>query len=315
MDVLGRSFQFRIAWIGFSTILLFAAVTFVIYNRSSDIPLVIHPISYSNVAVFEAALDNPDKIELRRVPDPARHVEILEAEGGNRPVLTVTPFANVLIAMERRPNLRVVGGAGLNGLSLVAREAKSLEDLEGKRIGTSRGDSLEVFAKEAMGQRPYTPVYFDDPFVAIEALKRNQIDAVTHVEPYATLLVKDGMTRISTSRDLWGDHPDSILMTTEESLRKFRPQLQGLISMLITAEKEARADPVRVAKRVAPFYSPLTVDDLRQILSFQQPQIDIRSFGTFFKERFRTLRELGYVNKAKFPEDQFDFSLLPLGSG
>ena len=132
-----------------------------------------------------------------------------------------------------------------------------MAELKGKRVGTLRGDSLELFAvelleREGLGQTDYELVYFTDPFEAVEAIKAGRIDAVTHVEPFATNLIEDeGMKRLATSAHLWADHPDAVLVTTEEVVRRHSDQLQWLIDTLTGAEQRIKSDPKRTAEHLA----------------------------------------------------------------
>jgi ABC-type nitrate/sulfonate/bicarbonate transport system substrate-binding protein len=217
------------------------------------------------------------------IPDPAKHVEMLLSAGDSQPTVAVTPFANALIAMSRNPNLVIIGGSGLNGLSLLSSAGRSLDDLAGKKIGTARGDSLEVFAYEAMKPRKYEFVYFTDPNVLVDAAKHRQIDAATHVEPFATDLVENaGMFRVLRSKDLWGDHPDAVLLTTRNIAARYGPALRELLARLTKMEAEIKADPIKAADTLAPFYN-MGPGQLRGILGFQEPRIDIRIFESFLK--------------------------------
>ncbi len=276
---------------------------------------VVHTVSYSNAAVFVALQDNPGLLKASFVPDPTKHPEALQAAQTDGPVVSVTPFANALIAADRNPSLRIIAGSGLNGMSLVARDAKTAQDLRGKKVGTSRGDSLELFAveylkREGLNQADYQLVYFTDPFEAIESIKAGKVDAVTHVEPFATgLVAAQGMHRLTTSRDLWGDHPDAVILTTERVLTTYRAELKSLIGVLQASEKKIKADPKETATILAKNFYNMPADDLLRILDKQQPQIDIRKYLPFLRDRYDTLERLHYVDHP-FNVKVFDWTLL-----
>lgn len=276
---------------------------------------VIHTVSYSNAVVFNTIEHNPGVINRKFILDPAKHVEALLAEENNSPVVSVTPFANALIASNHNSHLRVIAGSGLNGLSLIARQAVDASGLKGKKIGTSRGDSLEVFVVEYMSSNGISPqeyklVYFNDPFEAIEAIKKGSIDAVTHVEPFATNLVAEqGMRRLVTSQELWGDHPDAVILTTESVLTKYGKELAWLVSTLQQEEKMIEDNPKETAARLASTFYQMPAEKLERILQRQEPEIDIRKYVQFFHDRYKTLEQIKYVEGA-FPTNLFDFSLI-----
>ncbi len=270
---------------------------------------VIHTVSYSNAAVFLAVRDYSEKLERYFVPDPGKHVEALLASATSRPVVSVTPFSNALIAMAKNPNLVIISGSGLNGLSLLSSLGSALDNLAGKRIGTARGDSLELFLYEAMSPRPYEPVYFTDPFLLVTAATNKQIDAATHVEPFATELTSAGLTRVLTSKSLWGDHPDAVVLTTRETIVRFRPALVNLLVILLGKENQIKKSPEGAANALAEFYK-MSPSQLTRILGFQEPRIDIRNFVPFFEQRLGTLMALKYIDSKPKIAQLFDWSLL-----
>jgi NitT/TauT family transport system substrate-binding protein len=211
--------------------------------------------------------------------------------------------------------LRIIAGSGLNGISMIARTATSATELKGKRVGTSKGDSLEVFAIELMDKAgvplgAYELVYFTDPFEAIEAIKAGRIDAVTHVEPFATGMVEDnGMKRVATSEQLWGTHPDAVLLTTESSLKAHRKDLEWLVAALKQSTEEINKTPEKAAENLAKTFYNMPSDKLLRILQRQAPRIDIREYQGFFLQRYETLRRVKYVD-GPLRADAFDWSLL-----
>lgn len=300
-------------------VLLIAAITVCVMSTlKQDVHgkiALIHTVSYSNVAAFETLRQHPDRIENKFIPDPAKHPESLLAESKNACAVSVTPFANALIAAQKDPSLRIIAGSGLNGISMIAREAATAAELKGKRIGTSKGDSLEVFAIELMDKAgiplgSYKLVYFSDPFEAIEAIKAGKIDAVTHVEPFATALVDDnGMKRVATSEQLWGTHPDAVLLTAEASLTKCHAELEWLVKSLKQSEDEINKAPEKAAENLAKSFYNMPADKLLRILQQQKPRIDIREYQGFFTQRYETLKRIKYVD-GPMRSDIFDWSLL-----
>jgi len=262
---------------------------------------VIHTVSYSNAVIFRTIQKFPERIQGVSIPDPAKHIDILLGESSRRAIVSVTPFSNALIAADRNRDLRIIAGAGFNGLSLIGN-VKTVSELRGKRIGTSRGDTLENFLVELMQENGLTPedyeiVYFTDPFEAIESVRRGLLDAVTHVEPFATqLLEQSGLYRIATSKELWGDHPDAVIITSQTVIDRFPQYLQWLIDELKKTQKEIIENPEKTAAELSNTYYDLDKKQLMQIIQYQFPRIDIRNYESFFIERGNTLLELRYID-------------------
>ena len=301
-----------------ASLLLFGVCIFFFYsNGKKGKVTVIHTVSYSNAVVFNAIEHNPDRIVRNFTPNPTQHVEALIGESRRGPVVSVTPFSNAIIAANSNPSLRIIGGAGLNGISLVAREATTPEELRGKKIGTARGDSLEIFAVEYMQANgvdvnEYEFRYFTDPFEMVEALKRGSIDAAAHVEPFVTNLVEENnMVRLITSRELWGDHPDAVLLTTEHVLKEYFEEMKWLLTELKNSEKAILSAPEATASRLAETFYQMPPENLLRILEHQGPKIDIRQYDHFFADRFETMRALTYVS-GTFRKEYFDYTLLDL---
>jgi ABC-type nitrate/sulfonate/bicarbonate transport system substrate-binding protein len=306
----------RISLISIGTSFLFVTALVALLHKDKEKKIsIIHTVSYSNAVVFRTITSNPGIITGNFIPEPSKHIEALVALSKNGPTVAVTPFANALIGVSANKDLRIIAGSGLNGISLVGVTVSKPSDLINKKVGTSKGDSLEIFAieylrKVGLSPSSYSLIYFTDPFVAVEAAKRRSIDALTHVEPFATNLIEDNsMRRIVTSRELWGDHPDAVLITTTQSLTKYKPQLRWLIYRLLEQERLMNSNPVLTAKELSSFYQ-MPPNKLERILEYQKPSVRIDQYVDFLKDRYSTLEQLKYVH-GPFPKYIFDFSLFP----
>lgn len=274
-------------------------------------------VGYCNLALFVASKERPQgnslAIKLRYVANPGDHAAALLAPGG--PQAAVTPFTNVLTAFGTGQSVRIIAGSGMNGLALVARsEVKSIDDLADRKIGTFRADTLEMLAYDAAKSRNIQGrvkfIYFADALEPLTALKNGEVDAITHVEPFVSQLVEQGQNALIRGEILWGtDHPDCVLITTEEHLKKNRASLKELIREMLRAQERIEIDLPSVAKEVAtPFYQ-MTPEELVTAASAQFPQVDILDKQAFIQEKGRALVELGYIQQPT-SDSIFDFSLL-----
>jgi NitT/TauT family transport system substrate-binding protein len=276
-------------------------------------------VGYCNLPLFLASgysrqPDEPLEVKLRYIANPGDHPAALTSPGG--PQASVTPFTNVAAAYARGAPVRIIAGSGMNGLAIVSRpDIKTFADLAGKKIGTFRGDTLEVLVYEALkandllGEVEF--VYFADALEPLTALKNGEIQAVTHVEPFVTDLAEShNMNILTRGEELWGtDHPDCVLVASEQSIAERREDLKDLILLMARGQLEVEGSPETVAQRVAePFYD-MSPSDLLAAVRSQFPAIDIRGKKGLIIEKSEVLVALGYIERAP-DENLFDLSLL-----
>lgn len=275
-------------------------------------------IGYCNFPLFVAAerkLAARYGVDLRLVyiPNPADHPPALVS---GRIDATVAPFTNLVTAFANGANIRIIAGSGMNGLALVGRpNIKTLSDLRGKRVGTVRGDTLELMAYEAIKQagllNQVTFEYFTDGLEALQAIRSGRYDAVTHVEPFVSRLVhEDRMNVLVTGEKVWRtDHPDCVLAAAPKALGQRRGALKGLLLAMLAAEVETREHLPALAQELAGPYYQMAPEALIEAVRVQYPRIDIRPFQGFILERARSLQEMGYL-RGPVGASLFDFQLL-----
>lgn len=193
-------------------------------------------------------------------------------------------------------------------------EIHDLKSLKGRKIGTYRGDTLEALAYGALEDAGLLGsvelAYFTDPFESLTALRAAQVDAITHVEPFVSELVSEGMNRLATGEGVWHtDHPDCVLVSTESYIREHRAELKALIRQMSQAQHDIEADLPAVSRRIAESFYKMRPDELVKAVHSQFPAIDIRGLKGFVIAKSQYLVKLGYIPAAA-DDRLFDFSLL-----
>lgn len=276
-------------------------------------------VGYCNLSLFVAAKKTVQShsdltIRLRYIANPGDHASALLSPNG--PNASVTPFTNVLAAFGNGKPLRIIAGSGMNGLALIsAPSIKSVGELRGKKIGTFRGDTLELLAYDAVKQAGISQdvqfVYFVDALEALAALRNGQISALTHVEPFVSQMASEaGSNILLRGEDVWqAEHPDCVLVSTVNNIKTRREDLKQLIAEMLIAQRRIETDLPAVAEEFArPFYR-MSPADLQKAARSQFPQVDIRDKKLFILQKGVILTNLGYM-KAMPTEGVFDFSLL-----
>ncbi|HKQ49900.1 MAG TPA: ABC transporter substrate-binding protein [Phycisphaerae bacterium] len=290
-------------------------------SREAETITVARCVGYCNLPLLlaseqaqgSARAKNGVHITLKYIGNPADHAVALASAGG--PIASVTPFTNVAAAYGSGKPLRIIAGSGMNGLALVGRaDIHDLTSLKGRKIGTYRGDTLEALAYGTLEQAGLVGqvelIYFTDPFESLTALRSGKVDAITHVEPFVSQLVSEGMNRLATGEGLWHtDHPDCVLVTTESHIRNDRVVLKALIRQMVQAQHDIESDLSTVSQRIAqPFYK-MPPEELMKAVQSQFPAIDIRGLKGFVIAKSQFLVKLGYI-PAPADDRLFDFSLL-----
>lgn len=278
-----------------------------------------HAIGLCNLPMFVMAEKQTAKsygaeIRLVDIANWSDHPAALASGGVD---VSVTPFTTVLNAAANGLPLRIIAGSGLNGLFLLGQPGiTSIQQLRGKKIGTFRADTLEVAAYDSLRRAGLTKadfqmVYFTTGSELMMAFARKAVDAMTHVEPYATQArTKYGATVLSTGQDVWGgDHPDCVLVTTLDVLKKKPALLQAVIAGMFEAESFIEHNYEDAVDLCMNKYYKADRSDILLAGRSQPVGIDIRDKRQFILDRADSLKALGYING---PVDQnlIDFSLL-----
>jgi NitT/TauT family transport system substrate-binding protein len=280
-----------------------------------------HSVGLCNLPLFIAAEDHQGpggnlRIELTSVPDWGKHALALQKGDVE---FSVTPFTTVMLAYAAGVPLRVISGSGMNGLRLVAaKDITEASGLRGKRIGTFKADTLEMMLytylkRNGLSYSDVEIVYYDDGFQLVTAFESGKVDAMTHVEPYATRATNSRDSHILATgegNETWGqDHPDCVLVTTASLLRDEPEKAKAMIRAMIAAERKINSAPDEAARRAASKYYRAKVEDVVFAARTQRPLIDIRSSEDFMEARFKDLKALGHI-----PSDARFEGLLALGA-
>ena len=280
-----------------------------------------HAVGLCNMPMFIAyelqlaqRLERPVKITLKNIPDWSEHPAHLRSGDVD---MSVTPFTNILLASAEGYPLKIVAGSGMNGLFLISKKTiVTAEQLKGKRVGTFRADTLEMLLysylkKNNLSYKDVTVVYFNDAFEILQAFDAGRIDALTHVEPFATQAEKamNGF-RLADGKQVWGmNHPDCVLTANQKFLAEKPRLVKAVITAMIKAKDHIEKDPDDSFKHVVGKYYKFEDEKVRLAAKAQPPLIDITKHGQFMEDRFQDLKDLGYV-QADAKMSALDLSLL-----
>ncbi|MBD2426971.1 MAG: hypothetical protein RLZZ597_931 [Cyanobacteriota bacterium] len=231
--------------------------------------------------------------------------------------MAVIPFTNAIAAYLQGASFQVVAGSGVEGLIVVAKpEIKSFADLRGKKVATFQADTLDVVVydylkKEGMTYDDVEMVYLGDATELLNAYIAGQVDAVSHIEPFAT------KAKTATNGNILGDgtdiygkgYPDCVLAVRNEVIEADPDMVKDVIRVFFEAQYQIESNFEEAAKTTIDKYYKTDMESLLAAAQAQPPGVDIRDKRDFMYSRAQSMKELNYIN-ADLDENFVNFSLL-----
>jgi len=279
-----------------------------------------HGQGLCNLAFFlveKNAMGKADGVNLQFVVTPSNS-DIATLFGAGMVDVSVIPYSNFLTLYDAGAPVKIVAGAGVEGCILVAREGiNNAQDLKGKTIGTFQSDTLEVlpydYLKRAgLSFKDVKVRYFNTSPEMAQAYMNGGIDAVSHIEPYATqcLNSRKGSTILTDGKDLYGDlYADCVLAVRAPLLKRDPKAVKALIKAMMNAQALVESDVDAALKQTVGRNYKTTMDAAKLAASKRPVMIDQRHNEKFIMDRSQSMRELGYMRK-DLPAEAFDWTLL-----
>jgi NitT/TauT family transport system substrate-binding protein len=231
--------------------------------------------------------------------------------------MAVIPFTNAIAAYTQGASFQIVAGSGVQGLIIVAKpDIKSFADLKGKKVGTFQADTLDVVVydylkKENMTYKDVEMIYFGDSTELLNAYLSGQVDAISHIEPYATkakTLTQGNI--LGDGTDIYGkNYPDCVLAARNELIEKEPEVVKDVIRTFLEAQYMIESNFEDAAKTTVGKYYKTELASVLAASKAQPPGVDIRDQKDFMFLRADSMMELNYIN-AKPDEKFVNFSLL-----
>ena len=278
-----------------------------------------HGTGFCNMGMFLAKkreLTKADGVTLDFVVTPS-NADIATLFGAGVVDITMIPYSNFMTLYDAGAPVRIVAGGGVEGCVLIVKEGiKSAADLKGKTLGTFQADTLEVlpydFLKKAgMTFKDVNVRYFNTSPELAQAFMAGAIDAVCHIEPYATqCLTRKGSSILSDGTDVYGKgYSDCVLAARVPLIEKKPDAVRAVIKALMVAQSQSETDPESALKDTVGTYYKTTMEAARVAKARQPVVVDQRNQTKFILERGESMKELGYIKK--LPDAKaIDWSLL-----
>ena len=232
--------------------------------------------------------------------------------------ISVIPYSNFINLVDAGAPVQMVAGAGAEGCILVGSKGiNSAADLKGKSIGTFQADTLEVLPYDYMTAAgiPFADAdikYFNSSPELAAAFINGAIDAVSHIEPYATQCLQEraGSSVLTDGLDLYGKgYSDCVLAARTPLLDENPGAVKAVIKAMLEAQLETEQNTLATLKETVGKYYKTSLEALKLAQSRQPVMIDQRNNTKVFYERSVSMKKMGYV-KNTLPPEALNWTLL-----
>jgi NitT/TauT family transport system substrate-binding protein len=279
-----------------------------------------HGTGFCNLGIFlakERKLAEADDVEIDFVVTPS-NADIATLFGAGIVDMSVIPYSNFMTLYDAGAPVRIVAGGGVEGLVIVAREGiKTAADLKGKTFGTFQADTLEVLPydwlkKAGMSFKDVDVRYMNTSPELAQAFISGALDAICHIEPYATqtVMATKGATVLSNGTDIYGKGYSDCVLAVRTPLLESNPEaVKAVIKALFVAQRQSETDRAAAIKETVGKYYKVTLEVAMDASQKQPLEVDQRNQTRFMIERSMSMKELGYIRKLP-DETAFDWRLL-----
>jgi len=258
-----------------------------------------------------------DTVDLEWVVAPT-NADIVTLFGAGEVNVSLVPYTQFMTLTDKGADLKIIAGGGVQGCILVAQKGiTSAEQLRGKSIGTFQADTLEVvpynYLKEAgMSFKDVTMKYLGTSPELAEAFLSGAVDAISHIEPYASQAVagRPGATVLTDGIDMYGaGYTDCVLAASSGAIEEHRDALKEVIRSMMLSQQLLEQKPDEAIALTAQKYFKTTEAVVAKSSSIQPCVVDQKDKQQFMLDRAADLKDMGYLGKVP-GEEVFDWSLL-----
>ena len=273
-----------------------------------------------NLGIFlakERNLAEDDGVDLEFVVTPTT-TDVVTLFGAGMVDVSVIPYSNFITLVDAGAPVQIVAGAGVESCILIGSEGiTSAADLKGKTIGTFQADTLEVLpydymTKAGMAFADAEIKYFNSSPELAAAYINGVIDAVSHIEPYATQCLTDrpGSTILSDGLDIYGaGYSDCVLAARTPLIAENPAAVKAVIKAMMEGQLISEQDTAAALAETQGKYYKTSLEALTLAQSRQPVMIDQRNNTQFFADRSVSMQSMGYV-KETLPETAVNWALL-----
>ena len=188
----------------------------------------------------------------------------------------------------------VRGGSGF----VVGKSIQSLQELQGKRIGATKGSTSEMLAKYQLKKAGVSATWINLPHSQLGlALSQKEVDAIAAGEPWASLAVSRGIGKNLPGFDIYDSPAGKIsgaFVVSQKLIRDDPAAVQKLVNALVKAVRQAevkRADYIKHA------VTKLNVSDEEVRIALKNADITYQLYPAEWPALTGIAKDMGYIQE------------------
>jgi NitT/TauT family transport system substrate-binding protein len=252
------------------------------------------------------------KLEVKQFNAGPAAMEALSSGSIDLAYVGTGPAINTYLKAGRE--LRVVAGAVNGGAILVAKTARSAQDLKGKTVASPQfGNSQDIalrhwlktqgltIADDSKGDVRVVPISNPD---ILSLFLIGRLEAAWVPEPWgARLIAEAGGHLLVDERDLWPNRafPTTVVVTTTQVLSRRPQQVAAILRAHLALTRQWESDSATFARKTNEAFAKLTGKKLAEGIlkdAFSRIEPTVQPLPAAMAEAAKHAQELGFVQSA-----------------
>ena len=216
----------------------------------------------------------------------------------------VMPWTRVAAASSRGEDLVVICGSGHEEAAIVVRQGLDLNDVQTLAVPQEGGikDLTAQALVQSLGWHNRRKLRMPSGDGAILAFVGQAADAASMVEPYATMLVEQGLgTVVRRTGDLWPGAPGCSLTTTRRMIDEQPDLVRRVVAAFVQGATATHRHPATAAAIAEP-YIGVHQRHILAALANNQPRVESLHSRAAMDAILSLMHNLGYLD---FPPGNF----------
>jgi ABC-type nitrate/sulfonate/bicarbonate transport system substrate-binding protein len=201
----------------------------------------------------------------------------------------------------------VRGGSGF----VVAKSIQSLQELQGKRIGATKGSTSEMLAKYQFKKAGVSVTWVNLPHPQLGvALAQKEVDAMAAGEPWASLAVSRGIGKNLPGFNIYDSPAGKVsgaFVVSQKLIREDPAAVQKLINALVKAVRQAETKREDYIKHAV---SKLNVSAEEVRVALQNADISYELYPAEWPALTGIAKDMGYIQDTADYTKAFDLRFL-----
>jgi len=269
------------------------------------------PMAYTLHFDFLAAFGKEQGLEIEVIDfksssDENQAIAAGSLDGGNVGALGT----NVLFT--KGVPVKIISGTVRGGSDfVVSSSVQTVKDLEGKKIGATKGSTSEILAKFQMKKAGVTSTWINLPHAQLAiAMAQKDVDAIAAGEPWAGLAVSKGIGKRIPGFNVYDSPARSVsgaFVLSEKLIRESPDTVQKLVNAFVKAIVFSNKKQDEYIKHAV---EKLKISEEEVRIALKNSEISYQVFPEEWPALASMAKDLGYIQEVADYSKAFDLTFL-----